>query len=359
MTIVPNPQDSWAAFEQSCAEQPWIVKKLDSSGYLSNYCTLCKNWVTENHLTSEKHKNRAAYPFHYGYNPELTALTDAPALPSFASGGLAQAVPNQGAQSAPHPPSTSSLPPNWTEYVEVGGKPYYYNTETKQTTWEKPSWPPMHAATHTSVSSSVASVGLSAAQPAEAEQDGPLPPDWKSFWNEQHQNFYYYNAVTKERTWDRPRNMTSPRVPHDTASATAVSVSAMPTTSVGSVASVGSMASSSTEIASQSGMSRLAPSMPGECNTAVHAHPDQLPPGWARIWSGEYQRHFFYNEAERVSSWELPVSAARSQAACVATNSVVAGVANGAAAWVATTASSADTADTATVQEGAEAEFWC
>ncbi len=70
------------------------------------------------------------------------------------------------------------LPEGWFEKKDaVTGKSFYYNKETKQTTWARP----------------------------RVEQGPPLPENWKEKYDRSTGKFFYYNKATGETTWMRPQ----------------------------------------------------------------------------------------------------------------------------------------------------------
>ncbi|TRY93445.1 hypothetical protein DNTS_005745 [Danionella cerebrum] len=81
---------------------------------------------------------------------------------------------------APAAPGTTKSV--WTEHKSLDGKIYYYNTETKQSTWEKPD-----------ELKSPAEQMLSKCQWKEYKSDTGKP--------------YYYNAQTKESRWTKPKDL--------------------------------------------------------------------------------------------------------------------------------------------------------
>uniref|UniRef100_A0A8C9VG03 Pre-mRNA-processing factor 40 homolog A n=1 Tax=Scleropages formosus TaxID=113540 RepID=A0A8C9VG03_SCLFO len=70
----------------------------------------------------------------------------------------------------------------WTEHKSVDGKTYYYNTETKQSTWEKPD-----------------------DLKSPAEQLLSKCP-WKEYKSDTGKP-YYYNSQTKESRWTKPKEL--------------------------------------------------------------------------------------------------------------------------------------------------------
>ncbi|XP_052420847.1 pre-mRNA-processing factor 40 homolog A-like isoform X1 [Carassius gibelio] len=70
----------------------------------------------------------------------------------------------------------------WTEHKSLDGKTYYYNTETKQSTWEKPD---------------------ELKSPAEQMLSKCL---WKEYKSDNGKP-YYYNSQTKESRWTKPKEL--------------------------------------------------------------------------------------------------------------------------------------------------------
>uniref|UniRef100_A0A3B1IJR3 WW domain-containing protein n=1 Tax=Astyanax mexicanus TaxID=7994 RepID=A0A3B1IJR3_ASTMX len=70
----------------------------------------------------------------------------------------------------------------WTEHKSLDGKTYYYNTETKQSTWEKPD-----------------------ELKSPAEQMLSKCP-WKEYKSDTGKP-YYYNSQSKESRWTKPKEL--------------------------------------------------------------------------------------------------------------------------------------------------------
>lgn len=70
----------------------------------------------------------------------------------------------------------------WTEYFTPEGKPYYYNSQTKVTTWQKP-------------------VEMTL---VELEKSNI----WEEYVDEKNGRPYYYNKITKESVWEEPTDFT-------------------------------------------------------------------------------------------------------------------------------------------------------
>ncbi|KAJ1654791.1 U1 snRNP protein [Dispira simplex] len=73
----------------------------------------------------------------------------------------------------------------WKEYKTPEGRVYFYNTSTKNTTWEKPD------------------------ELKTSEERALSTTAWKEYVAE-NGRMYYYNTVTKETTWNRPSTLQSP-----------------------------------------------------------------------------------------------------------------------------------------------------
>ncbi|XP_068185771.1 pre-mRNA-processing factor 40 homolog A isoform X3 [Antennarius striatus] len=99
---------------------------------------------------------------------------DTPAAPP---GTAASSTTNGSPQE--EQPKKKSL---WTEHKSLDGKTYYYNTETKQSTWEKPD---------------------DLKSPAE-QMLSKCP--WKEYKSDTGKP-YYYNSQTKESRWTKPKDL--------------------------------------------------------------------------------------------------------------------------------------------------------
>jgi len=94
---------------------------------------------------------------------------------------LASEIPS----SPPHRSSSSSsaLPNGWQEVTDESGNIYYYNANTNETAWDRPS------ETKTSISSSGSA--------------SSLPAGWQALVDE-NGSTYYYNEATTETSWEPP-----------------------------------------------------------------------------------------------------------------------------------------------------------
>ena len=90
--------------------------------------------------------------------------------------------------------SDGALPPGWTAHVSESSRPgetYYYNSETDETTWERPS----------------GGGGVStSAEDKTTSTDGALPSGWTAHVSESSRpgETYYYNSETDETKWEKP-----------------------------------------------------------------------------------------------------------------------------------------------------------
>lgn len=121
--------------------------------------------------------------------PRMPAVTLQPTAPPGVSPvdtAVAPAVPGTTASTTASEPSSVDQPKKqksvWTEHKSVDGKIYYYNTETKQSTWEKPD-----------------------ELKSPAEQMLSKCP-WKEYKSDTGKP-YYYNSQSKESRWTKPKEL--------------------------------------------------------------------------------------------------------------------------------------------------------
>ena len=80
-------------------------------------------------------------------NATATTSSDSVISPTFSAHGTNVTTATAAPQTTSHPSSTSSndeedaLPAGWKKYYTPDGNPYYYNENTKQSSWTKPAIP--------------------------------------------------------------------------------------------------------------------------------------------------------------------------------------------------------------------------
>uniref|UniRef100_A0A8C3U636 Pre-mRNA-processing factor 40 homolog A n=1 Tax=Catharus ustulatus TaxID=91951 RepID=A0A8C3U636_CATUS len=106
--------------------------------------------------------------------------------------GMMMSHMSQAAMQPTVPPGVNSMDAQkstWTEHKSPDGRTYYYNTETKQSTWEKPD-----------------------DLKTPAEQLLSKCP-WKEYKSDSGKP-YYYNSQTKESRWAKPKELEDLEAPH-------------------------------------------------------------------------------------------------------------------------------------------------
>jgi len=145
------------------------------------YCKLCANWATPDHVASDKHKKRAAYPDWYGF-PEANA-----------SGA--------SASSAVQTQATAALPPPWEQHYSAEHQTYYYyNATTGISTWERPVAQTQQLYANTATSTPWPA--STAATPSTTLASLPYP--WEKHECDAHVRPYYYNKETRQSQWEPP-----------------------------------------------------------------------------------------------------------------------------------------------------------
>ncbi|KAI8086534.1 uncharacterized protein BX664DRAFT_360056 [Halteromyces radiatus] len=92
------------------------------------------------------------------------------------------------------------LPPGWLEYYTQGGRPYWYNTVTEQTTWDRPSQPATPPPPPPTTTSPI--------KPKKARKKIP-GTTWLLVTTDDGTEFYY-DKTTKTSKWEMPLELEEP-----------------------------------------------------------------------------------------------------------------------------------------------------
>jgi len=150
----------------------------------------------------------------------------------------------------------------WTEAKDPKtGKSYFYNKQTKQTTWTRPA--EMDGGAAADVPATPAAPAAPAATAAPVWVEAKDPNSGKSYW---------YNKATKETTWKDP-NATAPATPP-----------ALPTTAAAPAAT---------------------PAAPAAATNGDN--PDEVAANWAEGKDPKTGKSYFYNKVTKKTSWAKPV----------------------------------------------------
>eukprot|EP00898_Chlorokybus_atmophyticus_P006575 jgi/Chlat1/6919/Chrsp52S06597 len=128
-------------------------------------------------------------------HPNMQQFANAPAMQQYsqAASALPAAPPSAPAMPAQAPTTSATSQPgssDWTEHTAPDGRKYYFNTRTKQSSWEKPAELMSHieASWH--------------------RADAETP--WKEFTTADGRK-YYYNKTTRESKWTMPDELKAAR----------------------------------------------------------------------------------------------------------------------------------------------------
>jgi len=216
-------------------------------------------------------------------------------------------------------PQSSEMPTGWVEAVDSNnGQTYYYNEETGESSWERPSVaPPTSDITASGPTETLVSLSLKAPpeEPEEENQVEPeseneppvenmesekaelevepkdsseqldlLPSGWAEATVPESGELYYYNSVTGESSYDRPKFVSSPSSAENP---------------VGGEPEFIDEPSSSTD-------PRVAETTTiAEVPLNVVGH-EEIPPGWSKIVDEASGQIYFYNEETGETAWEPP-----------------------------------------------------
>ncbi|XP_021569294.1 rho GTPase-activating protein 27 [Carlito syrichta] len=114
----------------------------------------------------------------------LWAQVDAAPEPVYAN------VERQPRASSPEATAAPGPSPAWETHTDAGtGRPYYYNPDTGETTWESPFQAAEGAASP-------------AASPASVSSRESLEAEWGQYWDEESRRVFFYNPLTGETAWE-------------------------------------------------------------------------------------------------------------------------------------------------------------
>lgn len=102
----------------------------------------------------------------------------------------------------------------WSEHFTKEGRVYYYNRNTKQSSWEKPAdfdGESASAATAGAATREGAAKQIGSGSASTATSDAKKQPkgdvEWEELWDPKNERPYYYNRATRKTQWLRPENV--------------------------------------------------------------------------------------------------------------------------------------------------------
>jgi len=172
----------------------------------------------------------------------------------------------------PEEKNDDALPPGWS-VGEHEGQQYYFNEETGESSWERPSAveePANDTVEQSAPIKKEESHDISAA----ADSNELLPKGWESLWDEGAGKSYYVNYETGESSWDPPEDVT---------------------------------AVESARLATENDVASTVEDKTRESLLTEDDAP--LPPGWRKIVDEDVGQTYYFNEETGDSSWDPPPTA--------------------------------------------------
>lgn len=266
-------------------------------------------------------------------------------LPSPLSSPASFGGGSSGGISRLSPPLVPDIGPVWQELADPSGRKYYFNTQTKETTWDKPNElqhpttasvnseePETFEPTKEGVEDATEVVGEEIVPEPEQQAategtddtnlvptDKLLEPGWIETTDPSSGRTYYYHADSGETRWEAPlieaSDTGAPHVePSNQTGATAADVVAPDSTEAEAAHNIiekevtTEMEDSVAEEATEEADASVAMPSSQSVNPDHSEEPTDLPPNWVEL---EHDgKPYYYNEASQETSWERPVKAA-------------------------------------------------
>mmetsp|Transcript_11079 Transcript_11079/g.30605 ORF Transcript_11079/g.30605 Transcript_11079/m.30605 type:complete len:1124 (+) Transcript_11079:3-3374(+) len=228
------------------------------------------------------------------------------------------------------------LPSEWVEMTDpASGKPYFYNTVSNETSWERPAVVVEEPSLKEDAAEEAENelqeapetdhelqgdIGLSHGEELEpSEEHTELPAGWTEAIDPTQGQRYYYNEQTGETSWDRPSFEADPTGNIDMSSRDAIVPKVPERDLPGDWEDVNGPEETHQPVAPERSID---PSglidQPHGGDVLITAgrtsKQDSLPDGWTEVEDPQSQQVYYYNEGTGETSWYRPTKASEANA---------------------------------------------